>query len=310
MGAIVFESLLPVFVVIAVGLLLRKGNIVPEADWRGIELLGYWLLFPVLVLVSLIKMDLALIKSRRYRQRLYARCFLPSDAGLVAASTTQALPQGGRSQFQLDLSDVHPLERVCRAGHCQQARRRAGLGNYRTDHGHYCAGPEYYQYHRADDLHQRYASNGQTHRAQHTQGAADLGGSRRLLINLAGISVYEPLLVSMDIVGRAGLGIGLLTVGAGIRVQAMRSASATVVISIVAKLFVFPLLVFVGCRLFGVSGIALQIVMLAAAVSTAMNGYVLARQMGGDAEFYAAAASLQVLVSMFSIPLILWLVGT
>ena len=49
--------------------------------------------------------------------------------------------------------------------------------------------------------------------------------------------------------------------------------------------------------------------MLAAAVSTAMNGYVLARQMGGDADLYAAAASIQVLVSVFSIPLILLLVG-
>ena len=58
MTSIVFASLLPVFLVIAVGLALRKSSIVPEDQWRGIELLGYWLLFPALVLDSLIKMDL------------------------------------------------------------------------------------------------------------------------------------------------------------------------------------------------------------------------------------------------------------
>jgi hypothetical protein len=49
--------------------------------------------------------------------------------------------------------------------------------------------------------------------------------------------------------------------------------------------------------------------MLSASVSTAMNGYILARQMGGDADLYAATASLQVVISMVSIPLALWLVS-
>jgi len=39
-----------------------------------------------------------------------------------------------------------------------------------------------------------------------------------------------------------------------------------------------------------------------------MNGYILARQMGGDADLYAATASLQVVLSMFTIPLILWMI--
>ena len=58
MGVIVFESLLPVLLVIVTGFGLRKSGIVSKEHWLGIDLLGYWLLIPLLVLVSLAKMDL------------------------------------------------------------------------------------------------------------------------------------------------------------------------------------------------------------------------------------------------------------
>lgn len=59
LSLIVFESLLPVVIVISLGLLLRESKIVSKENWLGIELLSYWLLFPVLVVVSLLKMDLS-----------------------------------------------------------------------------------------------------------------------------------------------------------------------------------------------------------------------------------------------------------
>ena len=40
-------------------------------------------------------------------------------------------------------------------------------------------------------------------------------------------------------------------------------------------------------------------------VPTAMNGYVLAKQMGGDAPLYAAVATLQTVASFFTIPMVL-----
>ena len=59
---------------------------------------------------------------------------------------------------------------------------------------------------------------------------------------------------------------------------------------------------------FGISGNALLYLTLCAAVPTAMNGYLLARQIGGDAELYAAVTTLQTAVSFFSIPALLALV--
>jgi len=55
-----------------------------------------------------------------------------------------------------------------------------------------------------------------------------------------------------------------------------------------------------------VHGEARVIMIVAASVPTAVNGYVLARKMGGDAEFYAAAATAQVAASFLTMPLFIW----
>lgn len=309
MGIIVFESLLPVFLVIAVGLALRKFDIVPESDWRGVELLGYWLLFPVLVLESLINMDLSSIdlgaitlgymsavliqlilvwslrgllrQKMNVNDRSFSSIFQTStrwNAFIALAIASKLVGAQGLAIVALIMAFTIPFLNIVNIvvlTICTSDTRptlKTTLLN--------------------------------TLKVPLIWGA--LGG---LFINIAGIPVYEPLLVSMDVVGRAGLGIGLLTVGAGIRISAMQTARANVIISIFAKLVLFPALVYFGCVMFGVTGMPLQIAVLCASVSTAMNGYVLARQMGGDVELYAASASLQVVVSMFTIPLILMLIA-
>jgi malonate transporter len=40
-----------------------------------------------------------------------------------------------------------------------------------------------------------------------------------------------------------------------------------------------------------------------------MNGYLLARQMGGDAPLYAAVATVQTVASFLTIPAVMWAAG-
>ncbi len=56
---------------------------------------------------------------------------------------------------------------------------------------------------------------------------------------------------------------------------------------------------------FGVTGVQLSYLALCGAVPTAMNGYLLARQLGGDAELYAAVTTLQTALSFLTIPAVL-----
>lgn len=309
MGTIVFESLLPVFLVIAIGLFLRRYAVVPEEQWRGIELLGYWLLFPALLMESLIKMDLDSIDMGAISQAYLSavvllliimwllRGFLRHRVGISDPSFSSVYQTSTRWNGFIALAIASKM-----AG--DQGLAIVALIMAITVPILNLANIIVLTICTSDTRPTLKRTLINTIKVPLIWGAL-IG----LAINLAGVPVYEPLMVSLDVVGRAGLGIGLLTVGAGIRIQSMLDAKTNVVISIVAKLFLFPLFVYAACLFFGVSGMDLQIAMLSASVSTAMNGYVLARQMGGDAELYASAASLQVIISMFSIPLVLWLVS-
>ena len=60
------------------------------------------------------------------------------------------------------------------------------------------------------------------------------------------------------------------------------------------------------CWMLGVRGESLIILAMCGSVPTAMNGYLLARQMGGDAPLYATIATLQTAASFFTIPLVIY----
>ena len=91
--------------------------------------------------------------------------------------------------------------------------------------------------------------------------------------------------IGSDAIHTAGLEFALLPVG--------------------IKLVVFPVLVIGLGLLAGLDRVTIGLLALCASVPTAMNGYLLAKSMGGDAPFYAAVATLQTAASFVTIPLVL-----
>jgi predicted permease len=56
--AVVIAALLPVFLLIVLGFILKRTLIRPETQWHGLERLTYYVLFPVLLVQTLVKADL------------------------------------------------------------------------------------------------------------------------------------------------------------------------------------------------------------------------------------------------------------
>ena len=128
-------------------------------------------------------------------------------------------------------------------------------------------------------------------------------------MRLAPVPLYAPADAAIELLARAALGLGLIMVGAGLRLQDALKPSRTVLLPIVLKLLVLPAIMIGTCLLFGIRGQTLYLMTLCASVPTAMNGYVLARQMGGDAQLYAAVVTLQTAASFFTLPLALSAAG-
>ncbi len=124
-----------------------------------------------------------------------------------------------------------------------------------------------------------------------------------VLVSVLAIRLPAELMNTLDILGKAATALGLLCVGGGLvfTLDGVRPAALTV--TSVLKLLVMPLLAAQVCLLFDVA----QQVALAAcfycALPTAPNAYIMARQLGGDARLMASLITLQTLLAVLTVPL-------
>jgi len=129
------------------------------------------------------------------------------------------------------------------------------------------------------------------------------------LVNISGTTHIPVVFDLCQILGAAALPIVLMCVGANIRVRAMASSALPVVLSVVGKFIVFPGVIALAGLTFGLDPVTVLIVMIFGSVPTAAGAYSLAKQMGGDAPAMAAVVTVQTGLSFVTMPLTLMLMA-
>ena len=113
----------------------------------------------------------------------------------------------------------------------------------------------------------------------------------------------------LDMIGKGALGLALLAVGAGLRLDEALSTKGPVLLATFLKLLGMPVFMAGWLWVLGVSGQAAAVAILCGAVPTGSGAYVLAKQMGGDAPMIASILTLQVICAAVTIPLVLSFLG-
>lgn len=136
-----------------------------------------------------------------------------------------------------------------------------------------------------------------------------LGCLLGLALNLSQVGI--PILVTpvLELLAQMALPLGLLAVGAGINLRAMRSSGLPLIMGVSARLVVMPVLGLAVGTMLQLSPEALLIFMVFASVPTASAAYILAKQLNGDAPLVANILSAQTLLSMLTLPVALSLPG-
>lgn len=124
-----------------------------------------------------------------------------------------------------------------------------------------------------------------------------------IALNLLRIPAPEPVMTTLEMMGSAALPAGILAVGAGLDLKALRRPGPALTTATILRLAGMPLLAALFAGLFGVTGIALGVAIVATAVPTASGAYLLARKMGGDAKLMAEIITLQTLAAAITLPL-------
>lgn len=302
-------SLLPVFLVIALGHLIRRVNLIGESDWASIDRLAYYVLFPAILIkeigaanfegVPVVRMAAAMMLAvvAFGFVLLLARPALKRALGMNEPQFT-SLFQGATRWHTFIALAVLPL--TLGSGSLALAAVSMAamipLLNVMTI------------------VVMTVCLGGRLDAAAIGKAIATnpfvVGTAIGLAIAAGGVPLAPALVSVLDIVGRGALGVALLSVGAGLRFDQLRRTGAAVVTATAMKLVAMPLAMVAFTTLLGVGGLPQAVAVISGAVPTGSGGYILARQMGGDAPMFAAILTLQVVVSALTLPLwAAWLTG-
>ncbi len=300
----VLTALTPVVFLIAIAAVLHRTKFLPEATWRGMERSTYYVFFPAFLFQSLAQADfrgfhvwplaaallsaiavmaciLALVpRFIRLDGQAYSSAYLGAIRWNSFVAIVLLKQLYGRTGITLAAVAFVAIIPVVNTLSVYVLSRHAG----------------------AD----RSFSLAIKAMARNPLILACLAGA---LWQLAGLPVPSVIGTTLTLLGRTALVLGLFTVGAALSFSHLRARPALLLLVGTLKLLVMPVLMASFCVLYNVQGPARTVAVVAGAVPTATNAYILTRQLGGDSVLMANLISVMTVAALFTMPLAIWLLG-
>jgi len=125
------------------------------------------------------------------------------------------------------------------------------------------------------------------------------------IINLLGLPLPDALWDTTGVIGKAALPMALLSVGAGLRLRALKSAGWPVGIGAFLKLIAAPAITVTAALALGFSGPAALVAVIFTAPPASVSSYQMTKAMGGDADLMAASITVQTVAAALTMTLVL-----
>jgi malonate transporter len=130
-----------------------------------------------------------------------------------------------------------------------------------------------------------------------------------LLFNMLGLTVPEIAGAVFSRMGNAAVAMGLLLVGAGLRLAGMHQGKLISAYFITIKLLIMPAIAYAMARYANLPLLQMQILVLFCGLPTASSAYILAARMGGNGPLVAFQISAGTVLSALTLPFWLWLLN-
>lgn len=302
-----FENILPIFALVMLGFALRKTNFVAAEKWQIVDELCFWVLFPALLCYTLIKADFTKVQLGAVSLVMLAAVLITAIILLAIRPLLRRVWSTQDPQYTTIFQTVSRYHGFIALAIVLELFGEAGTAVIALS---FAVLVPINQFINIVVL-VVYNGNGKFDAKAVVLGVVKnpifIGAIVGLVISFSGMPVWKPLVTMLDLLGQAALGLSLLALGAGLSLKAALKPSREMWAGVLGRLIGIPLLTAGLCLLFGVTGMSAQVMLILASVPAAMNGYVLAKKMGGDAELYASTLTVQVVVSFITVPLVIWL---
>jgi malonate transporter len=126
-------------------------------------------------------------------------------------------------------------------------------------------------------------------------------------INASGLHLPAAIDGTLALAGKAAFPVGLMAVGAAYRAENLALHWQPLLASCGIQFLCKPLVAWWLASATGLSGVAAGAVVLLFSVPTSPASYILSRQMGGDHDSMAAIITVQTGLSVFTLPLTIWM---
>jgi malonate transporter and related proteins len=305
---VVIAALLPVFILIVLGVILKRTLMRLETQWHGLEQLTYYVLFPMLLVQTLVKADLSNVPIAGVGGALMVATLLMALLCLALRPLLERFDIDGPAFTSIFQAATRFQAYVT----LSVSRNLYGTAGLALASVAIVAIVPLTNVLSVIVLAKYASSEKQSARAiamnvvKNPLIWACIVG---LLLNVTHLPLPKLWHEVADALGSSSLAIGLLVTGAGLRLEGLLRPSVAAAAGVLLKLVLMPVVAIALALWLGLSGTSLVIVAICTGVPTAPSAYVLARQMGGDAPLLAQIITLQTIVAAITMPIVIALLS-
>lgn len=293
------QLLLPDFMLIVIGYAVCRYTLLNRPLWEKVEILVYFLLFPVLLFQSIVRrpidvaasvdmVTIALILAACTIGLSYALAYVP---GIDRRQHTSAAQVGFRFNSFIALA---VSERLAGAAGVQQMAILMGVS------------VPLYNAAAVWMMSRNTPQNFLLAIAKNPLVIATFGG---LCANLLGFQIPNWADASVTRIGQAALALGLMAAGAGMQLSQLGQTPLLSLGVLSVRHLIAPLIAAGLIGAFKLAPAQALVVMAFSAMPTASNAYILAARMGYNGAYVAALVTVSTLLGMVSLPFALGVLG-
>ena len=295
----IITILVPDFTLILIGFVLMRTTDWGQSFWTSLEKLVYFILFPALLFVSTARTPLDFHATGKLLQV----ALLAVSCGIALGWLAKPLFRPGPMIFESGVQTAFRFNSYIALAVAFRLAGEAGTSLMALIIGF------------AVPVCNMAAVHALAHRNQGTllkelaKNPLLIATASGTLFNLAGGSLPEVVAVTLARMGSASIALGLLMVGAGLKLTGLAEARGISAYVVFVKLIALPAIALGLGRWMALPPLQLQIAVMFCALPTASSAYVLATRMGGNGTLVAFLISAGTLLSIATLPLWLLLVG-
>lgn len=285
--------LLPDFALILLGAAIRRWMHLGDHFWNGVEKLVYFILFPALLINAIVRTRLDLVAALP----LLTTAFAAMAGGMLLAFAARPFVKMPALTFASMFQCAYRFNSYIALAVAGMLFGSPGIATMGLIVG---AAVPFANFVSVWML-ARHGESGLWREV--ARNPLIWGTATGFILNLAGFVPPAPLQAFLGRLADASIALGLITVGAALRLDGLGGTRAFAGWLLVVKLLALPAIAAFVAATLGLTGLNYQIVVLFAALPTASSAYILAMRMGGDGRSVAWLISATTLGSMLTLPL-------